>query len=105
MANDIWYWDLRWRRALYDWECEEVMRLENLLVLRPPRRECADGVSCVGSSSCSFPMKNIVEKVYDDSRRILSKQTINSIWLNHIPRKSQSLVDIGVGEFREIKNK
>lgn len=83
--ENIWSWNLTWRQPLYEWESEDVVRLENFLVARSPRRGCTDGVSLYGSSSNSFPMENIVAKVYEGFRPILSKQTINNIWLKKTP--------------------
>lgn len=83
--DNIWSWNLRWRRALYEWELEDVARLENILVAIAPRQGCTDGVSSYGLSPASFPIKSIVAKVYEDFRPILSKNTINIIWLNQTP--------------------
>ena len=80
-----WSWNIRWRRVLYDWKNEEVLRLENLIEQKMPRKKTADGVYWRASGNYSFPSKSIVDKVYESSVPILSKPIINTIWQNCVP--------------------
>lgn len=72
--NDgLWVWHLRWRRALFDWEAEEVGRLENCIGHFSPDLQAVNVVSWRNTGVCSFPTKSITEKVYESSVPILSK--------------------------------
>lgn len=77
--EDSRLWNLQWRRVLFDWESEDAVRLETLPLTMTLKQDASDGVSWYDSGPCSFPVKNIVAKVYDGFRPILPKQATSSI--------------------------
>ena len=88
--DDSWSWNFRWRRALFDWEREEIGRLEHCIALKIPRRHKVDCVTWRESDFCYFPTKCIVDKVYESSSPILPKPIIDLVWKSCIPPKPES---------------
>lgn len=86
--DGVWSWNLRWRRRLYDWEVEEVGRLEDILIVKTLRRECVDRMSWYNTNIPSFPIKIIVDKLYDDEEPLLLKQMIDRIWCRFYPPRA-----------------
>lgn len=87
--GNVWVWQLSWRRILFDWEQAEVLRLQAILEVNQPTRDRDDWVSWRHTDVGSFPVKSIVEKLYESFTPILSKQCIQAIWRNPSPPRAQ----------------
>lgn len=87
--GDTWDWQLSWRQVFFDWELVEVTRLYAILGATQPRRGRDDWVSWRNTDIGSFPIRSIVEKVYESFTPILSKQCIQAIWRNPSPPRAQ----------------
>ena len=74
---------------LYEWENDEVLRLEYLIEQKMPRRESVDGVYWRGFGNFFFLVKFVVAKVYESYAPILFKPIINTIWQKFIPPRAQ----------------
>ena len=83
-----WAWNLEWRRALYDWEQEDVARLTQILEMNPPKHETTDGVLWMGAGNTSFLVKSINDNIYESSSPLIPIQSVKSIWQNHIPPRA-----------------
>ena len=87
-----WTWNLEWRRTLYEWENEEVFTLKNHIEQKNPNSEMEDGVYWKNSSMVGYPVKSIVEKMYESYAPILPKPIINLVWQNVLPLRAQMVV-------------
>lgn len=87
--DDVWRWNLFWRRGLYEWEIEEFSRLEAAINLNCPRKEGFDDISWCGSTQSDYPIRGIAEKIYDSSTTIIPNKFLKSIWHKHIPPRAQ----------------
>ena len=103
--DNFWAWDLAWRRNLYDWECEEVQRLRNVIQQITPDRAAEDSVFWKHSGSNIYPTKHIGEKMIEDRQPILPKAVSNYVWQSFIPPRAQisvwlaSLERLKTGDF------
>ena len=80
-----WLWRLLWRRALYDWEFEEVCILQHIIEQNRPTIEQEDGVYWKNSGYLSYPTKCITEKLDESLTPSLSKPIANIVWQHCIP--------------------
>lgn len=87
--NGVWSWSFSWRRAMFDWEIEEVGRLEDILAIPTLCRERMDRISWYNTSGPNFPLKSITDKLYDDVAPILPKKTTDIIWCKFYPPRAQ----------------
>ena len=62
-----WVWNLTWRRLLYDWEQEDIVRLTHIIGKIQPIVSSTDGVLWRGSGNTSFHVKSISDKIYESS--------------------------------------
>ena len=83
-----WSWNLTWRRALHDWEQQDVARLIQIIEQKKPNIEATDAVLWKGSGNTYFQVKCINDKLYESSSPILPKHSVKSIWQNHIPPRA-----------------
>ena len=74
--DNFWAWQLAWRRTLYEWECEEVQRLKNIIQNIIPDRGAEDIVYWKHSGSMIYPTKHIGEKMLEDREPILCRPVI-----------------------------
>lgn len=81
----VWSWNLSWRRVLYDWEANDVVRLVNVIDLKKPYWETNDSVLWNGSGASLYPVKQIVDKAYVSSTPIIPNSIIHSVWRSYIP--------------------
>lgn len=88
-VDHLWVWDLRWRRRLYDWEVEDVGKLEDILVMQSLRQGCGDRISWQFTDLPSFPMKSIMERLYDGVVPLLSKSVVSRVWCKFYPPRVQ----------------
>lgn len=88
-VGSSWSWNLIWRRTLFDWELEEVVRLNNCIARIHPQSDAVDGVSWRNSGYQSFPIKCIADKFYERYPPILSKPIIDIVWKSCIPPRAQ----------------
>ena len=84
-----WAWLLSWRRSLYDWEYEEVQRLEIIIQQVIPDRGTEDSVIWKHSGSMVYPTKIIGTKLFEGREPILPKAVINFVWHSFIPPRAQ----------------
>ena len=88
--NDgAWAWNLQWRRVLYEWENEELLRLKQLIEEKRPSREVEDVVYWKHSGHIYYPMKNIVAKMNESYTPTLSKPIVNIVWQKFIPPRAK----------------
>lgn len=101
MCNGFWVWKLIWRRRLYEWEQEEVDRLNILIQHFSPQLGKKDGVSWQGSSSDRFPIKHIISRLYESHDPILPSEVSNLIWRIKIPPRA--LLTLWMASLEKLK--
>ena len=84
-----WAWDLRWRRILYDWENDEVLRLIQFIEQKRPNRDKEDGVYWKYSGNLCYPIKSIRAKMNEAYTPTFSKPIIDIVWQKFIPPRAQ----------------
>lgn len=87
--DGTWEWNFIWRRVLFAWESEEVARLNTTIGQRIPVRDVVDHVYWRGSNCGVYPIKSIVDKVYNSTEPILNRPIIRSIWQKCAPPRAQ----------------
>lgn len=87
-VNEVWSWKFRWRRHLFDWEKEEFDNLMLIIEHRKLVRNKKDGVTWHGVETKKFPVKAIVDKIYESSDPILPPSVSRYIWSIKIPPRS-----------------
>jgi reverse transcriptase-like protein len=83
-----WLWNFRWRRSLYDWEMVDFDRLKGLIEDFSPQHDCKDVISWHGSGEKKFPIKEIVDKLYDSMNPMLPKPLTTFIWSTKAPPRA-----------------
>ena len=68
---ESWVWNLRWRRTLYELENDAVATLQHQIEQIRPNREMTDGVLWKNSDIVGYPVKSIVEKMWESYDPIL----------------------------------
>lgn len=84
-----WKWVLSWRRILFEWEIQDFVRLDTIIERKPPHLGASDGISWRGSNFMDYPIKSIVEKVYDHRDPILPPRCIRSLWHVSAPPRAR----------------
>ena len=87
-----WVWNLTWRRLLYDWEQEDIVRLTHIIGKIQPIVSSTDGVLWRGSGNTSFHVKSILNKIYESSSPLIPRQSAISIWKSHSPPRAQMTI-------------
>ena len=90
--EEIWSWQLNWRRALYVWENDELSMLRSHIEHKRPLREVEDGVIWRQSGNPCYPIKSITERMYEASASSLPKSVTNIVWQKFIPPRAQLYV-------------
>ena len=85
----FWAWHFTWRRALYAWENDDVLRLKHHIEQKRPDRGMEDGVYWKHSGSLYYPVKSINAKMYKSYAPTLPKPIINLVWQKFIPQRAQ----------------
>ena len=93
---------LIWRRNLYDWEQEDVSRLQTIIQQLNPDRDRDDKMIWRHSGSMIYPTKSIRVKMLEGETTMLPKPVINIVCKNVYPAKSTSVSM--VGQSAETKN-
>ncbi|XP_057529705.1 uncharacterized protein LOC130808238 [Amaranthus tricolor] len=93
--EDIWSWQFRWRRTLYDWEDDEVLRLRSQIEHKRPIREVEDGVLWRHSGNSCDPIKSITQRMNEEFASTLPKPVL--IFLGKLST-GDFLVDKGIIE-------
>lgn len=96
-----WLWNLRWRRRLYERERIELDRLHLIIDQIKPQQECRDIISWHGSKERSFPIKEIVGKLYESADPIIPKSLANFIWSIKAPPRA--LIMIWLDNMEKLK--
>ena len=99
--ENIWAWDLRWRRGLYEVENEEVSRLKYIIEQKEPIREREDGVYWKHSGKSYYPTKCIMAKINESYTPPLSKPIVNIIWQNSIAPRAK--LSVWVANLEKLK--
>ena len=100
-----WAWHLTWRRTLYEWERDEVLRLKHHFEQKRPSREMEDGVYWKHSGSLCYPVKSIGAIMNESYAPTLSTPIINLVWQKFIPPRAQlsvwlaNLEKLNTGDF------
>ena len=90
--GNIWIWNLQWRRALFQWESEEVRRFKEIIVRNGPSRERKDGIMWKFSGDTSYPTMSITAKVNESFSPTLPKQITNIVWQKFVPPRAKLIV-------------
>lgn len=84
-VDNEWVWHLSWRRRLYDWEKEDLERLNLLLEQAKPVVNGIDSVNWHGTHYEKFPIKEIVDRLYESDAPMLPKAITSYIWSIKVP--------------------
>ena len=90
--DSSWLWRLLRRRALYDWEFEEVRSLQHIIEQNGPTIDQEDGVYWKNSGYLCYATKCITEKLNASLTHSLSKPIANIIWQHYIPPRAKLCV-------------
>lgn len=100
-VENEWLWQLRWRRSLFEWEKEDLERLNLLLEDIRPNNNTADGVNWNGVDYQRFPVKAITEKVYEAIDPVLPSSITSFIWSIKVPPRV--LLTIWLANLEKLK--
>ena len=87
-----WTWHLIWRRALYDWEIEDISNLKGHIEQKKPSRDLKDGVVWRHTGNLSYPVKSITATLCEQSTPTLPKAISYVVWQKFIPPRAQLYV-------------
>lgn len=87
--NGVWVWKFRWRRAFFDWELEDLERLQALIEQIVPQDGSKDGVCWHGNNYIKFPIQKILDKVYESNNSLFPPPASNLIWRVKIPPRAK----------------
>ena len=91
--NEIsWFWQLEWRRVLYEWESEEVRRLKSFIEQKGPILERKDGVCWKNTGLLCYPTKCTTKKINKFYTPSLSRSIVNIVWQKFIPPRANMSV-------------
>lgn len=96
-----WMWRFRWRRSLYEWEMVDLERLTLLIEHTTPKNDCRDIVSWYGSKDGKFPVKEIVDKLYDSVIPVLPKSL--TTFIRSIKAPPRALIVIWLANMEKLK--
>lgn len=80
---------MNWRRSLFDWEIDELLRLDAIIEHKHPILGVSDGIQWRGSTASNYPIQSIVEKVYSNNIPILSPDSISYLWRSFAPPRAR----------------
>jgi reverse transcriptase-like protein len=99
--DNEWTWNLSWRRQLFEWEREEVERLNLIMAQITPRHGTNDDVVWRGGSFNVFPIKEISDSLYSSITPILPKEISHIIWKIKAPPRA--LLVIWLANLEKLK--
>jgi reverse transcriptase-like protein/endonuclease/exonuclease/phosphatase family protein len=88
-VENEWVWGFKWRRQLFDWEIEDLERLKLLLQQIKPDNNKKDGVNWKGVDYHHFPIKLVLEQVYEDIPPTIPKPITALLWSIKVPPRVQ----------------
>lgn len=88
-VENEWVWKFQWRRRLYEWELEDLERLNlNIEQIRPNGNQ-KDGVRWKDLDGQCFPIGSIMDKLYESTTPILPQAVSSYIWSIKVPPRAQ----------------
>ena len=90
--DNLWTWNITWRRRLYAWEIEEMHTLQHIIEQKRLSSMREDGVYWKYSGVLKYPTKSIAANMYNSYSPSLSKPIVNIIWQKFIPPRAKLLV-------------
>ena len=90
--DNLWTWNITWRRRLYAWEIEEMHTLQHIIEQKRMSTMREDGVYWKHSGVLKYPTKSIAANMYNSYSPSLSKPIVNIIWQKFIPPRAKLLV-------------
>lgn len=91
-SDGVWVWNFCWRRRLFDWEHAEVERLTLLVEHFSPQPDKIDGVSWHGGIRDRFPIRDILNKLYESYELILPMSVTNLLWSIKVPPRVHLII-------------
>ena len=88
-TENSWVWRLEWRRALYDWEQEDVRILQHIMEQSGPKRGTKDGVLWKHTHVVAYPTKHITTELSESLVASLPKSIAAIVWQKFIPPRAK----------------
>ena len=90
--GNTWFWNLRWRRFLYDWELDDVRSLQLICEHNGPKQGTENSVLWNRSQITSYPTKCIHESFNNSLGAQIPKSLVSIVWQRFIPPRARLTV-------------